>query len=390
MLSQLGNPQDKLSVIHLVGTSGKGSTAYLISQLLQSQGFKVGLNVKPHIIDIRERCQINGKFITKEEFCKYVNKIITAAEKIKNTLVGHPSYFEMTVAIAYMAFVDHDVDYAIIETGMGGQYDATNLVHNPNKLVVLTRIGFDHTQFLGNTLSKIALTKAKAIQKNNHVISIKQHYRVKRIISSVSYQEDAAVEFVETPKNNESLFSEIPSLYQKENAKLALTAVSYLSKRDSFQLDMDKIKTVFSAFQFPGRIERMTIKGKNIIVDGAHNPQKMRALIKDLKHFYPVKKFTFLIGFKSGKDTSQMIKIMLPVAKKIIATDFYTDRQDWPVKSVTIENLGAILNKYGFTNFEKVHDPERALELFIRELKTDGVITGSLYLIGEIYRQLKK
>lgn len=154
-LHLLGDPQEKLKIIHVAGTSGKGSTCYLISSLLESQGFKVGLHQSPHLTDVTERFQINNQNISKEDFVDYLNKIIPAIEKIK-----HITYFEILVGLAFYIFNDKKVDYAVMETGLGGWYDGTNVVSRPDKLSVITKIGLDHTAILGETIEKIALQKA--------------------------------------------------------------------------------------------------------------------------------------------------------------------------------------------------------------------------------------
>src|SRR3989344_5192458 len=155
LLSLLGNPQNKLKTIHVAGTSGKGSTAMALSHILVAHGFKVGLTVSPHVYDIRERCQINNRAITTKKFQTYLSQILPVIEKLKKR-TKVPTYFEALVALAFVAFAAEEVDYAIVETGMGGLLDATNTVDRDDKLCLLTKIGYDHTQILGNSLEEIA------------------------------------------------------------------------------------------------------------------------------------------------------------------------------------------------------------------------------------------
>ncbi len=165
LLQLLDNPQEKIKVIHIAGTSGKGSTAYLISKLLQHHGFKVGLQVSPHLIDIRERFQINNQLIPEELFVRTFQEIKPTIEKAKNSHWGKLTFFEILVSFAFYFFWKNKVDYAVMETGLGGLYDGTNVVENKNKLVVLTKIGLDHQWILGSTYEKIASQKAGIIKK---------------------------------------------------------------------------------------------------------------------------------------------------------------------------------------------------------------------------------
>ncbi|HWS49213.1 MAG TPA: Mur ligase family protein, partial [Candidatus Methanoperedens sp.] len=151
LLKCLDNPQNKYRVIHIAGTSGKGSTASYLSQLLEKHGFKVGLTVSPHILDIKERVQINNKNISESDFVLMLNKVIPAVEMAKKTGLGEPTYFEIMVTMFFYAFYYFKVDFAVVETGMGGTFDGSNVVALENKLAVITRLGLDHTGLLGNT-----------------------------------------------------------------------------------------------------------------------------------------------------------------------------------------------------------------------------------------------
>ncbi len=409
-MGRLGNPQNRLKVIHVVGTSGKGSTAYLLSILLRSHRLTVGLNVKPHVTDIRERFQINNSFISEQEFVRRVNSLLPIYEEMDGSKNGPPSYYEMTVALAFLTFLDHNVDYSIIETGMGGQYDATNIISNPNKLVLYTKIGFDHVKFLGNTLSKIAFEKARVIKKNNHTIAIWQGPRVRKVVEDIAKEESATLNFIQpkihiknihvTPVSTFFDFSYngydlknvelgLHGKHQAENATLALAGLVYLSKRDGFILHEEKIRDALKRAHFAARCEKIVIGNKTVVVDGAHNPQKMRALVDDIQKMFPGKKFTFLIGFKEGKDSRNMLKILLPFAKHIVVTDFFTDEQDWRIRSDTPQKLGKILVSLNFKNFTAVPDPQKALKYLFVHTQSPYVITGSLYLIGKIYKDLQ-
>lgn len=405
LMRLLGNPQEKLKIIHIAGTSGKGSTAYITASLLQNLGFKVGLNIKPHILDIRERFQVNKSLISEKEFVSAVNKVYLAFQKMEKGAFGAPSYFQITVGLAFLIFLENNVDYAVIETGMGGLYDATNTVENPNKISVLTRIGFDHMQFLGNTLPEIAYHKARIIQKGNTVFATYQDQEIRDVFDKVAKEYGTNITYVKEDADYSSIFFEKGKTYfdfgklkhlelgmfgrhQVENASLALRVVEYLSKRDRFEFDERKIRAALMSVQYQARIEKRSYRGIPIIIDGAHNPQKMKAFIEDLLKMSSVNKFLFLLGFKEGKDVDTILEVLVPHASSIIITDFYTDKKDWIVHSKTTEEVAVILRKLNFSNYKTVKGFKNALKEAVSSSKKSGeqlVITGSLYLIGEIY-----
>ncbi len=415
-LHLLGDPQEKLKIIHVAGTSGKGSTCYLISSLLGSQGFKVGLHQSPHLIDVRERFQIGGQNISEKEFVFYLNKIAPAINHkggSRHAPTTKLTYFEILVGLAFYIFADKKVDFAVIETGLGGWYDGTNVVERSDKLSVLTKIGLDHTAILGKTLSKIALQKAMIINENSQAISIDQEPEVEKVIKKVAKEKNSQIFFVSLLSSqrrrgssafcldsrfhgNDAVFQlinklNLPGDYQKENASLALATVNYLGRRDGFKIDKKNVGAVFQTAHFPGRFDIKKINNKTVIFDGAHNPQKMEAFISSLVKKYPGKKFNFLLAFKKGKDYKEMLKIIIsrrdgacPVCTKIIITSFLTENQDMVNASEDPIVIGNQLNR----SCVIIPNLKKAWETILKE---DGpiVITGSLYLVGEVFRLIK-
>lgn len=409
LLKLLGNPQNKIKTIHIAGTSGKGSTAYFISSLLHAHGFRVGLHLSPHLLDIRERMEVNNAFLFEDVFVKYTNEIIPFVEKMKNSQFGTPTYFEVLTALAFYTFYRERVDYAVIETGLGGLYDATNAIGARRKAEVLTRIGLDHTKILGNTISKIAFQKAGIIRPHTIVVSAQQLPAAQRVINSVAKKNDSSVFYVKRDKNIKNIVTSADQTrfdfsfdtialagirlgaigeYQAENAGVALATLAALSKRDNFSLDENKIKTALRAAHFAGRFDVKKIKGKTVILDGAHNPQKMSSFIKSLKKVYPGKKFHFLISFKKGKDYPDILKHITPVATKITITDFYVANQDLTHISEEPHVIQKHLQKLGYKNIEITKNPKLAFQKVLAQ--NDDVITGSLYFLSVIYPLLPK
>jgi len=391
-LKLLGNPQEKLKIIHVAGTSGKGSTCYLISSLLTSQGFKVGLHQSPHLTDVTERFQINGKIISQKEFVFYLNKIIPIIDRTDEACLVSTklTYFEILVGLAYLYFFEKKVDYAVIETGLGGKYDGTNVVSRSDKLSVLTKIGLDHINILGKTIEEIAYQKAMIINEKSQAISINQNQKAGKVIREVVGKKKAKIFFIgrdvinHVCTKNFGLFGE----YQKENANLALAAVNYLSQRDGFEIDKEKVEAVFKTAYFPGRFDIRKINGKTVIFDGAHNPQKMEAFIGSLVKKFPKKRFNFLLAFKKGKDYQDMLKIINPWAESIILTGFFTEDQDMINASEEPEIVGQHLKKISFQNFKIIPLLGKAWQDILKK-KEPIVVTGSLYLVGEIFKLIK-
>lgn len=379
LLSLLDNPQEKLKVIHVAGTSGKGSTCYLINIILKSLGFKIGLHLSPHLLDLRERVQINNNLIEKEKFVSYLNQIIPAVEKVKLTKLGSPTFFEIVVALAFYTFYKEKVDYAVMETGMGGLFDGTNTVENPAKVAILTKIGLDHTNILGKTIKSIARQKAGIIGKSNLVLSIEQRKDARKVIEKVAKNKKARLIWAGGIEIKLGLLGE----YQKENAALALEAVKRLSKRDHFKLDNQKVLKSLENAHFPGRFDVIEKNNQTIVLDGAHNPQKMASFIKSLKKQYQGQKFNFLIAFKKDKNYQGMLRYIVKAANKIIITKFIII-QDMAIKSEDPKEIVEALKSLGFKNFSVEKDYQKAFKKFLN-LPGKLVVTGSLYLLSKVY-----
>ena len=408
LLRLAGDPQNKLKMIHVAGTSGKGSTAFYISQLLRSQGFKVALTISPHLVDLRERCQINNELISKAEFVKALNKTMLFISEMEKTKFGSPSYFEILMTMFFLVVNKNKVDYAVVETGLGGTYDGTNVVNRADKVCVITKIGYDHTEILGDRLNQIAVHKAGIIQKGNQLLTLNQEIVVNKILKERVGRKKGATFFVEKNTNykntrlshNKIIFDfayknisvkdiilNTFAFYQVENSSLALTALFYLSQRDKFTLNIQKVKKILRKVYFKGRMENFLINGKTIIIDGAHNPQKMKSFIASLKNTFNGK-FAFLIAFRAGKNFSGMIDLILPYADKIVLTGFKTTNMDLQHHSEDANLIAEYLKKNDFNNYEIINDSKKALINFLKNKSEHLVITGSLYLLSAIYKDL--
>lgn len=411
LATRMGNPQNQIHVIHVAGTSGKGSTSFVISKLLTALGKKTGLSISPHVYDIRERTQINNDILSERVFLDYVEEIVEVVESMRDTEYGLPSFFEVMIVLAYYVFYKEGVDYAVMETGLGGRLDASNVATSQDKIAVLTRIGLDHTDVLGKTLSAIASQKADIIHEGNIVVSIKQRPEAMPVVEARARHSKTRVNVV-TPGKTFHICKDNPGVsmfdfdykdvsmkkielslsgeFQVENTSVALSTVYEAALRDGFDFNEEIVRNTLRLLVNPGRFDEMEIDGKKVIIDGAHNPQKMSAFIKSLKKKYPEEQFDFLIAFKHGKDFSGMLKYIVPHASRIYATEFVLSEQVEVMKADTTEDIERVLkNKFHFTDIRSEKKASQAFKIACKDTSTTLVVTGSLYLVSELYRELR-
>lgn len=376
LMERLGNPQDSLQIIHVAGTSGKTSTAYFIRSLLQTHGAKTGLTASPHITSITERVQIDGTPLRDGRFLQYLNEflhIIGAWPDIQ------PTYFELLTAFAYWVFHQEKVDYAVVEVGLGGLLDATNVINNP-KVCVITPIGLDHTQILGTTIAAIAQQKAGIITEKAHVFSAEQIPEAHQVIKTACARTNSDATFV-TPLVDES--SSAP-LFQQSNFSLAKAVVSFIASRD-------KLPTVSSAAIEacitkipPGRFESYNVGGITIILDGAHNPQKLAAFVRSLRlrHKEPV---SWLVGFISAPDTKieACVKEIVASNDEYTITEFTVGQDIKGRHSVAAGSVQQHMNHHGIAANINAN-PRAAFDTLLQSKQRTIVVSGSLYLVAQL------
>lgn len=397
-LDLLDNPQEKIKIIPVAGTSGKGSTAYLTSLLLHACDFKVGFFQSPPLLDLREMFQINNQPISEEKFTSYFFDLLYSIEKAKSGQHGALSSFEILTSLAFYTFWKESVHYAVVETGLGGLYDATNTVRNKDKLVILTKIGLDHTDILGSSITSITTHKAGTIQKGNSVISIWQDKQARVVIYETVKSHEAklfylkklehytirTIDIDKTVFDFRFLATNIGDIhlglvgeYQTENCSLALAALFLLSKRDYFAPQQDIIQQALQNAHFPGRMEIKKISGKTVIIDGAHNPQKMASLIKNLKALFPAQKFDFFVAFKKGKDYVEMLQSIAPLANEITITGFHAVNMALVQDAEEPLEIGLALTELGFFSYRIDSNPKEALKIALATSKNPCNYSGA-------------
>ncbi len=298
-----------------------------------------------------------------------------------------------------------------METGLGGKYDASNTINSENKIAVITQIGFDHMEFLGSTLSSIASEKAKIIQQKNTVIALEQKPEVMFQIQDEVELKNAKLILL-NPKENiknirltnktttfdfdfenfheKDLEISLIGDYQADNVSLAILAFKTFMQNAKKSVDIAKVREILKHIFVPGRMEIRHYKDREIIIDGAHNGQKMEAFVKSLMKVFPNEKFTFLISFKKGKDYQSILEHIVGCAEKIIITSFENTNQGMgQLYSETPAELAKFLDKLGFKKYQIIPDLQKAFAVATSE-NNRLVITGSLYLVGEIYDLLEK
>ena len=325
LLELLKNPHHHFKSVHIAGTNGKGSIAHMLASIFQTAGYKTGLYTSPHLTDFRERIKINGQMISEEKVINFVEKYKSSFEAIK------PSFFEMTVGMAFQYFADEKVDIAIIETGMGGRLDSTNLI-SP-ELCIITNIGFDHMQFLGNTLEKIAGEKAEIIKSGIPVVVGKKQLETQQIFIEKANQQQTKVLFAEdhfdakllTNSNLEyskcdiwreselyieQLKSPLLGEYQVENIVTAIQAAELLAKKYGFNAGVIKegIENVISNTGLKGRWQILS-KNPLTICDTGHNKDGITAVVNQLKSIR-CNQLHFILGFVNDKNISELLNLL--------------------------------------------------------------------------------
>lgn len=361
LFAAIGNPEKKLRVIHVAGTSGKTSTTYYIRGLLEAAGKRTGMTVSPHITSVCERLQLGGKPISESEFVRYFNEFYPLIASFE----PRPTYFELLTAFVYLVFAEEKVDYAVIEVGLGGRYDATNVAMRDDKVCVINSIGYDHTEILGDTLTLIAGEKAGIIQEDNVVFTVPQEIEVLPVFAAECEKKHAVMHVVRPHIEPES---SIPP-FQQHNFALALAAAEFVAERDGFELR--DTENVMTSTQVPGRFEEYHIDGKIVLLDGAHNPQKLETLFAVLTQ-RKMQPATVVAAFSEApeKKIAACVSLVEAFAAHTIFTSFAV-RRDVTRKSAVLMDLPSF-----------VEQPEVALQQALDRDEPYVIVTGSLYLVS--------
>lgn len=396
MMKKLGNPEKGLKIVHIGGTNGKGSTVTFLRSILQAGGYKVGTFTSPYIEQFNERISVNGHPICDEEILQLANVILPLAEELEETELGGPTEFEVITAMSFYYFAQmNQVDIAVIEVGLGGRFDSTNIV--TPMLSIITNIGLDHTNILGNSYEEIAFEKAGIIKKETAVFTaVNQHDALKVIKKQAKKMEaplfqlnnDFIIEDHQSLPKGEMFSLKINQMsignleirmigkHQTENAALAVMAAQYLNRYCSFPLVDKEIRTGLLQAYWPGRFEVLS-EHPLVIIDGAHNDEGITALVHELRNRYKDRSIHIVFAALKDKKLDQMIRRIEEIADQLTFVSF-----DFPraASAHTLLKISHSPNKYAFEEWQPVMMEE------IHKIEQDSmlVITGSLYFISEV------
>jgi dihydrofolate synthase/folylpolyglutamate synthase len=398
LLHRLGDPHHDLRILHVGGTSGKGSTATIAASILQSSGYKVGLHVKPHLEDVEERFVVNGRPIDSR---RLVDLIEQAAESAR--AIG-PSWYELTVALAFAYFRDEKVDAAVVEVGLGGTYDATNIV-DPRG-VILTNVGLDHTEVLGDTIEQIAADKAGIVKPGVAVVSgITQsstraivEERCRTVCANLwSIDRDFSFELTDLGVGGSTFDLSLPTrrltglrlrplgAHQVANAAVAVAGVEVLNVA-GLSINEKAIRRALAEVSVPGRME-LVRQRPLVLLDGAHNPDKMTALATALEALYPGRDVTAVLAFKRGHDLEDTLRAIAGRLKRAYLTRFDATTDFGRGQAVDPSAIDAVIDRLD-APAERIleADPVVAVQRALAAAKPTDVIvvTGSLYLVGAV------
>lgn len=390
LMSELSNPQDTLEFVHVAGTNGKGSTSTMLSNIFIADGKKTGLFISPYVVDFRERIQISGKFISESELCELTDIVKAASEKVLKRLNDSVTEFEFITAVALLYFKRQKCDIVVLETGLGGRLDSTNIIKKP-LAAVITKIAMDHMAVLGNTIKQIALEKCGIIKENSLVVSTQsQPAEALDIITSTAKAKKCKFYAVrpERAKNLKllpfstefdcefgHLFSLLPGKHQIENMLLAAQTAHCLN------IKKEAISSGIKDTVFPARLEVIS-KDPLVIIDGAHNKNGAEALADYLTHnkINPV----VIIGMMKDKDCEAAAKQILPLCSKVFTVEVSSNS-----RSITSKELARIAKKYTADEVDvfaakNYSEAIAGAAKSAKDLNVPLLVCGSLYLASDL------
>jgi len=409
----VGYPQDRLRVVHVGGTNGKGSTCTFISAILRASGYRVGTYLSPYVFDIRERIQINGRQISKRNFAELMTEIVPHLEAVAATEHGQPTEFEAKTLMALLHFARKQVDFAVLEVGMGGRFDATNLV---TPLVsVITNVSLDHTDRLGTTIPEIAFEKAGIIKPGRPVVTAVDNEDAWKVISHVARERNAPLYkirardtagnirsdyvgdyssislpeggmgvTVRSPfRTRENLRLGLRGRFQHANASAAVLAVDVL-REQGIAIPEPAIRRGLRQAHLPGRLE--ILRGNPLVViDGAHNPAAAAQLADTLTEEFKYRKLLLVIGMLRTHSAEGVVSHLAPLADVVIAT-----APKWTL-AAQAEDIAAVARRY-CPNVVAIEPVDQAVRQALSTAERHDLvcITGSFYTIGEVDKQFVK
>jgi dihydrofolate synthase/folylpolyglutamate synthase len=413
LLDLLGSPQRAYPSIHLTGTNGKTSTARMIDSLLRAFGLHTGRYTSPHLETVRERISLDGEPVSEERFVATYREVLPLAELVDRRAAEPLTYFDMTTALAFATFADAPVDVAVVEVGLGGADDSTNVIGAG--IAVITPIGLDHTEWLGDTIEDIALAKSGIIHKGATVVSAAQEEDAARPILERCAEVGATIaregsEFGVLRRSvavggqvltlqglggvYDEVFVPLHGAHQAQNAAVALAAVeAFLGAGTTRQLDVETVREGFAGASSPGRLERVRT-APTVLLDGAHNPHGMAATVTALQEEFAFSRLIAVVGVLADKDAEGLLELMEPVVDAVVIT-----RNSSP-RAMPVEKLANLaVEVFGPDRVEVAPEMPDAIEAAVALAESDvpgelsgvGVlVTGSVVTVADARRLFKR
>jgi dihydrofolate synthase / folylpolyglutamate synthase len=399
LLERLHRPDRAYPTVHIAGTNGKGSTAAFVESILRQAGFRTGLNTSPHLERINERFRIAGEEISDELFAETFTSIHSVIEELlaEGKLRAHPTYFEFVTALAFEVFARQCVEFGVIEVGLGGRLDATNVI--TPVVSVITHIDFDHENFLGHSLGEIASEKAGIMKRGVPVVSASQMPEAREILRSRAAEFHCQlIETAEAFRVSEEvmeggcasarvaevltgaqffLVPQLPGRFQLQNALNAVAAARLLQAKD-FHISNENIERGIASAQWPGRLEKIQ-SHPDLYLDGAHNPGAARELARFLEENFSGRRILLIYGAMRDKAVDEVTGLLFPLAAEVIFTQPNNPR------AISAPQLAQMAGHHA-SHFSVIDNAEAALDHAIAIARPDDVIfiTGSLYLVGQL------
>lgn len=394
MLGELGHPERRVRSIHIGGTNGKGSTVSFLRHMLQEGGCRIGTFTSPYIVRFNERISVNGKEISDRDLIDVANRVKPLVDRLSHSELGSPSEFEVITVMAMVYFADiASPDFVIFEVGLGGRFDSTNVIHP--LLTVITNVGTDHTEILGNDVGQIAGEKAGIIKSGTPVITAVTHREALPVIRTTSankkaklYRVDETFTYVhDDSKENgtyfsyrspfserRNLFISMKGYHQVQNAALALMAVDYLKQYYALVIEEIEIREGLKKANWPGRFEEIS-RSPHIILDGAHNPEGVQSLVDTLEEYYPNKRVHVLFAALEHKKIKDMLQPLRNIAAQMTFTTFNFKTAATGKALAACADFPANVEEdwRNVLAAAKQHDENTVL-----------VVTGSLYFISQV------
>lgn len=392
-LEKMGNPHKVPQYIHIAGTNGKGSCAAMLSSVMTKAGYKTGLFISPHLIRYNERIAVNGEDISDEDFIRAAQKVKEVCDEIGET----PIVFEVLTLMAFWYFAEKKCDIVVLEVGIGGRIDATNIIPTP-EVALIAQLGMDHTEILGNTIEQIATEKAGIIKPHGRAVMAKQEKAAVDTVRNLCDEREASLVVADparftvlssTPDGQKLMdpeygefFLPLAGPHQLKNTANVIEAIGVL-KQQGYKISDEAVREGISQTRWNARFQKLHT-APDIILDGGHNPQCVQAATDALKTFYPNKKIIFLVGMMADKDTHHMLSQMAEIAKSFVCISPDSPRAMKP------EELRDVLEKEYHAKAVACQTSREGFEKALELADKDDVICilGSLYLAGEVDKVL--